>query len=89
MNLSQDEVLQEYIDAIDKRERDRISSENLARREGRQEGRKEGIEEGVLNFLDTGMSVEDVSKVTGFSREEIYKFQDKSKQQIFRLTALI
>ena len=33
-NLSQDEALQEYIDAFDKRERDRISAENLARREG-------------------------------------------------------
>ncbi len=29
LNLSQDEVLQEYIDAFDKRERDRISTENF------------------------------------------------------------
>ena len=29
LNLSQDEVLQEYIDAFDKQERDRISTENF------------------------------------------------------------
>ncbi len=87
LNLSQDEALQEYIDAFDKRERDRISAENLARREGQQEGiekgiekgRQEGIAEVILKFLNTGMSAEEVSKVTGFSREEICKFQERSK----------
>ena len=75
-NLSQDEALQEYIDAIDKQERDRVSAENLARREGQQEG----IEEVVLKFLNAGISAEKVSKITGFSREEIYKFQEKAKR---------
>ena len=92
LNLSQDEALQEYIDAFDKRERDRISAENLARREGQQEGiekgiekgrkegRQEGIEEVVLKFLNAGMSAEKISEITGFSKKEIYKLQEKSNR---------
>ncbi len=83
-NLSQDEILEEYLDALDKRERDRISAENLARREGQQEGiekgRQEGIAEVILKLLNTGMSAEKISKVTGFSKEEICKLQEKSKR---------
>ena len=80
LNLSQGEALQEYIDAFDKRERDRISAENLARREGHLEGRQKVIEEIVLKFLNFGMSVEKVSKITSFSKEEVCKFQEKAKR---------
>ena len=52
LNLSQDEALQEYIDAFDKKERDRVSAENLARREGRLEGQQEGIEKRMIGFKD-------------------------------------
>ncbi len=86
--LSQDEVLREYLEAINIKERNGISAENLARREGQLEGivqgLKEGIEEGIaeviLKLLNTGMSAEKISKVTGFSKEEICKLQEKSKR---------
>ena len=43
--------------------------------EGMQEGRQEGIKEVVLKFLNADMSVEKVSRITGFSKEKIRKFQ--------------
>lgn len=78
-NLSQDEVLREYLEAIDKKERDRISRENFVREEAfkiREETLKKGrqkIEEIALKLLDADMGVEKVSEITGFSKEEIYK----------------
>ena len=58
LNLSQGEALQEYIDAFDKRERDRISAENLARREGRLEGQQKGIEKGIKKGRQEDKKVE-------------------------------
>ena len=57
---------------------DRISAENLAHKEEHLEGQQKGI--GEVKFLNAGMSTEKVSQIADFSREEIYKFQDKSKQ---------
>ena len=85
LNLSQDETLQEYIDAIDKRERDRISAENLARREGQQEGiekgRKEGQQEGTekvaLNMLKNRINIQVILDVTKLSKEELEQLKEK------------
>ena len=41
----------------------------------KQEGKQEGIKEVVLKFLNADMSVEKVSRITGFSKEKIRKFQ--------------
>ena len=41
------------------------------REEGRKEGRKEGFFQSAINLLKTGLSVEDVAKGTGLSREKI------------------
>lgn len=79
-NLSQDESLREYTQALEKQEMDRISDKNEAFREGKQEGKQEGIKEVILKFLNTGMSVEKVSQITGLSEEEIHNFQEKSKK---------
>lgn len=50
--------------------------------EGRAEGRKEGLVEGLAkgraevarNLLNMGMSVEDISKATGISKDEIEQY---------------
>ena len=42
-----------------------------------QEWKQEGIKEVVLKFLDADMSVEKVSRITGFSKEKIRKFQER------------
>ena len=51
------------------------------RLEGRQEGRLEGFADGVMqtakNLLDMGLSVENISKATGLSCEEIEKLKVK------------
>ncbi len=50
-----------------------------ARREGRQEGRQEGREEGLetvaLRMLDQGRSVDEISELTGLSKEQIEGLQ--------------
>ena len=55
------------------------------RQKGREEGRKEGIQEGILQgfadgimqtakkLLEIGLSVENIVKATGLSKEEIEK----------------
>ena len=45
------------------------------KQEGRQEGKQEGIKEVVLKLLNADMSVEKVSRITGFSKEKIRNFQ--------------
>ena len=40
-----------------------------------QKGRQEGIKEVVLKFLNADMSMEEVSQITGFSKEKIRDFQ--------------
>ena len=75
-NLSQNEVLREYLEAIDKKERDRVSRENFVREETLKKGRQE-IEEIILKLLHADMSVEKVSEITGFSKEEIFKLKSK------------
>lgn len=55
-------------------------AEGLAK--GRAEGHKEGMEEGLAkgraevarNLLNMGMSVEDISKATGISKDEIEQY---------------
>ena len=55
-------------------------AEGLAK--GRAEGHKEGMEEGLAkgraevarNLLSMGMSVEDISKATGISKDEIEQY---------------
>ena len=84
-NLSQDEALQEYIDAIDKQERDRISAENLARREGKQEGIKKGQEQGVrkvaLNMLKSGVDIQVILDATKLSRKELEQLKKYKKKE--------
>ena len=55
------------------------------RQKGREEGRKEGIQEGIAQgftdgimqtakkLLEIGLSIENIAKATGLSREEIEK----------------
>ena len=45
------------------------------KQEGMQKGRQEGIKEVVLKLLNADMSVEKVSRITGFSKEKIRDFQ--------------
>ena len=45
-----------------------------------QRGRQEGRREVILKLLKADMSVEKVSEITGLSKQEIYKFQEKSKK---------
>ena len=84
-DLSQKEVEEEYLYAYDKMERDRVSREDFVYKEGIEDGiekgRQEGFEEVVLKLLNAGLEIERVSEITGFSKEEIHKFQKNAKQQ--------
>ena len=76
-NLSQNEVLREYLEALDKKERDRISREEFVRKESLEKGIEKGVEKTILKLLDANMTVEKVSEITGFSKEEIFKLKSK------------
>ncbi len=85
-NFSQKEGEEEYLYAYDKMERDRVSSEEhvykVGVEDGFKKGQQEGVEEAILKFLDSGVEIERISEVTGFSKEKIYEFKEKAKQQI-------
>ena len=79
--MSKDELLA-YDDFWDKLGAERlliVDSNRRSMEEGRAEGRKEGLVEGLAkgraevarNLLNMGMSVEDISKATGISKDEI------------------
>jgi predicted transposase/invertase (TIGR01784 family) len=44
--------------------------------EGKLEGKQEGIQEVAINLLKSGMSIEQVMSVTGFSLEKIQQLQE-------------
>ena len=66
---------------MDARYYGRLEGIQEGRLEGRQEGRLEGFADGVMqtakNLLDMGLSVENISKATGLSCEEIEKLKVK------------
>ncbi|MBC6415980.1 MAG: hypothetical protein GDA46_06300 [Bdellovibrionales bacterium] len=49
------------------------------RQEGRQEGLQEGMQKTALNLLKEKVEIAFISKITGFSKEEIEKLQEQSK----------
>ena len=53
-NLSEDEKIQEYMEAIEKQRRDQWARESYVRREGREEGEKKGREEGEKKGREEG-----------------------------------
>ena len=67
---------------VDSNKRSMEEGRAEGRKEGRAEGRKEGMEEGLAkgraevarNLLNMGMSVEDISKATGISKDEIKQY---------------
>ena len=82
--MSKDELLA-YDDFWDKLGAERlliVDSNRRSMEEGRAEGRKEGLVEGLAkgraevarNLLNMGMSVEDISKATGISKDEIEQY---------------
>ena len=93
-SMSQDEVLQEYIYALEKKERIRITAEKYARNKGfkegiekghlkgRLKGREEGREEGhvavALNMLKKGLDFHLISECTGLSAKDVEALKKKS-----------
>ena len=67
---------------VDSNKRSMEEGRAEGRKEGLVEGRKEGLVEGLAkgraevarNLLNMGMSVEDISKATGISKDEIEQY---------------
>ena len=93
-NLSQNEVLREYLEALDKKERDRISREEFVREEAIEKGTKKGIEKGIvegqkegvrkvaLNMLKSGFDTRAILDATKLSREELEELKKIFKLKI-------
>ena len=74
--MTKDELLA-YEDFWDKLGAERlllVDSNKRSMEEGRAAGRVEGRKEVARNLLRMGMSMEDISKATGISKEEIEKY---------------
>ena len=94
-NLSEDEKIQEYMEAIEKQRRDQWARESYVRREGREEGEKKGREEGekkgreegerkkqkevALQMLAKGLDISTICECTGLSEEEVRAMQTEKK----------
>ncbi len=88
-NLSQDEKMREYVEAMEKQKMDQASYIQSAeergmkkgREEGLEKGREEGLQEGIRqvaqNMLAAGAGPKFVAKSTGLSLKEIEKLQKK------------
>ena len=80
-NLSEEEQIQEYMEAIEKQRRDQWARESYARREGREEGEKKGREERskevALQMLAEGMAIPIICKCTGLNQEAVKALQTK------------
>ena len=78
-NLSKEEAEREYIYALEKMERDRISAENSAHEKGWKKGQKEGKQEGlrnvVLEMLKKKMDISTIIECTGLPKEQILQLQ--------------
>lgn len=77
--MSQDEFMRRAAEIREKAHLDWISSINYATQKGREEGREEGAQEVkaeiVRKLLRNGMSVDDVSRMTEMSAEEIERLR--------------
>ena len=70
-NLSQNEVLREYLEALDKKERDRISREEFVREEATEKGIQKERREIASNMLKSGVDIQIILNTTKLSREEL------------------
>ena len=78
-NLSQEEAEREYMHALEKMERDRISREDFVHEKGFRKGQKEGQLEGIeqerreiaLDLLRNGVDTQIILNATKLSREEL------------------
>lgn len=77
--LSQDELIQERLEAEEKQRRDRVAQMDWAREEGLQEGIQKGRQEGqrknALAMLQDGFDLHQIFKYTGLPLEEIKKLK--------------
>ena len=58
-------------------EKGRIEGEKKGLKKGRIEGKEEGREEIILKMKQKGMSLSEISEITGLSKEEIKKLSKK------------
>ena len=86
-NLSEDDMIQEQLEAKEKQRRDQSSREKWALKKGREEGREKGREEGreeerkqlALKMLEEGESMAKICKYTKLTKKEIEALKTEKK----------
>ena len=82
IKLTKKQKIMLYKEAQEKQKWDRLARDELVREEGIEKGKKEGIQQGmeklVLNMLKEGAEISFISKVSGWTREQILKLKDKN-----------
>ena len=83
-NLSQDELVRERLEAIERQRRDRVAEIEYARDEGIEQGIEKGIEEGVkkigLAMMRMGVELDTIISATGLSKKELEKLGKDMKK---------
>lgn len=83
-DLSQNELMRERLEAVEKQKKDRVAEIEYARDEGMEKGREEGREEGIkkiaLAMMSRGVDLDTISGDTGLSKEELEKLRKDLKK---------
>lgn len=75
--LTGDAEVRRLAELKDKWESDWKSSINWAKREGEENGRKQEQTKMIKKLLERKISIEDIAEITGLTKEEILKIQNK------------
>ncbi len=76
-NMSKEEGLREYLEAVEKKEMDRISDLESAREDGLKRGREEERKKMARELLAVGTDHKFIAKITGLALEEIEKLKQE------------
>ena len=82
-NLSEDEYIQEQMEAIEKQRMDQLDREDYAEKKGREEGEKKGREERnrevARQMLAEGENIAKICRYTGLTEKEVDALKSKKK----------
>ncbi len=76
-NMSKEEGLREYLEAVEKKEMDRISDLESAREDGLKRGERKKAREIARELLAAGTDYKFIAKITGLALEEIEKLKQE------------
>ena len=78
-NLSQDELVQERMEAIEKQRRDRVAELVLAEEKGIEKGIEKSREETAIQMIKKSLSIDLIKECTGLADQKIKELKENLK----------